>query len=278
MKPMAVHAHGADIPVIGLGTWPMKGQDCVDAVSHALKVGYRHLDTAAMYGNETEVGRGLRQSGVRREDVFLTTKVWWTDIAEGCLQRSAEASLRALSVAYADLVLIHWPNGDIPLAESIRALCAVKKHGLARHIGVANFPAAMLREAVDLASEPLVANQCEYHPRLDQTAVLEAVRGFNSAFVSYSPLGRGDLLRDPVVTGIAERLGRTPAQIVLRWHIQQPRVCAIPKSADPTRIEENFQVFDFALAEEDMAALSGLARPDGRLIDPEWSPAWDRAA
>lgn len=278
MKPMAVHAHGADIPVIGLGTWPMKGQDCVDAVSHALKVGYRHLDTAAMYGNETEVGRGLRQSGVRREDVFLTTKVWWTDIAEGRLQRSAEASLRALSVAYADLVLIHWPNRDIPLAESIRALCAVKKHGLARHIGVANFPAAMLREAVDLASEPLVANQCEYHPRLDQTAVLEAVRGFNSAFVSYSPLGRGDLLRDPVVTGIAERLGRTPAQIVLRWHIQQPRVCAIPKSADPKRIEENFQVFDFALAEEDMAALSGLARPDGRLIDPEWSPAWDKAA
>ncbi len=278
MQPMAVHAHGADIPVLGLGTWPMKGATCVEAVSHALQVGYRHLDTAAMYGNEEEVGRGLRRSGLRRADVFLTTKVWWTDIGEGALQRSAEASLRRLSVSYADLILIHWPNKDIPLAESIRALCAVKKHGLARHIGVANFPADMLRQAVDLASEPLVANQCEYHPMLNQDAVLAAVRGFNSAFVSYSPLGRGGLMEDPVVTEIARRLQRTPAQIILRWHIQQPRVCAIPKSADPRRIEENFQVFDFALAEEDMAALSGLARPDGRIIDPDWAPAWDKAA
>ncbi len=278
MQPNAVHAHGADIPVIGLGTWPMKGAECTAAVRHALEIGYRHIDTAAMYANEDAVGNGIRESGIRRDDIFVTTKVWYTDLAEGALQRSAEASLRRLGLPSVDLLLIHWPNAEIPLAESIKALCAVKKHGLARHIGVANFPSAMMREAVDLASEPLVANQCEYHPHLDQTAVISTMRGFGSAFISYSPLGKGTLMTSDAIGAIARRHGRTPAQIILRWHVQQPRVCAVPKSANPKRIAENFAVFDFSLPEEDMSMISALARPDGRVIDPSWAPAWDKPA
>lgn len=275
MQPMSVHAHGADIPVIGLGTWPLKAAECVAAVAHAVQVGYRAIDTAAMYENEEAVGEGIRRSGVRRDDIFVTTKVWYTDLADGPLQRSAEASLRRLGLSAVDLLLVHWPNREIPLAETMRALCAVKKHGLARHIGIANFPAAMVREAVELASEPLVANQCEYHPLLDQQAVLAAMRSINSAFIAYSPLGKARILDIPMIREIAERHARTPAQIVLRWHIQQPRVCVVPKSGNKQRIEENFAIFDFALAEEDMAAISALARPDGRIINPSWAADWD---
>lgn len=275
MKPVTVYAHGAEIPAIGLGTWPMKGQECADAVAHALSVGYRHIDTAAMYGNEEAVSAGLRRSGVKRDDVFITTKVWWTDLAEGAFQESTRASLRRLGLSQVDLLLVHWPNPEIPLAETIKALCAMKKHGLARHVGVANFPSALLKEAVELSSEPLVANQCEYHPRLDQTKVLAAIRDIGSAFISYSPLGKGAELQAEAVQAIARRHDRTPAQILLRWHIQQPRVCAIPKSATPARIEENLQALDFELPEEDMTMLSSLARPDGRVIAPEFSPRWD---
>lgn len=275
MKPVTVHAHGAEIPVIGFGTSPLKGKDCADAVAHALGVGYRHIDTAARYENEEAVSAGLRRSGVRRDDVFITTKVWWTDLAEGDFQDSTKASLRRLGIPQVDLLLIHWPNPEIPLAQTIKALCAMKKHGLARHVGVANFPSALLKEAVELSSEPLVADQCEYHPRLSQAKVLGALRDIGSAFVSYSPLGKGVELQAEAVQAIARRHGRTPAQILLRWHIQQPGVCAIPRSSNPGRIEENFQVFDFELPEEDMTTLFGLARPDGRVIAPDFSPRWD---
>lgn len=273
-----VHAHGANIPALGLGTWPMKGDECIQAVSHALKIGYRHIDTAAMYGNEEAVGEGLRRSGIKRDHIFVTTKVWWTDIDDGTLQRSAQESLRKLGLAQVDLLLIHWPNPQVPLASSIKALCTVKKHGLARHTGIANFPSRMVDEAVELASEPLVANQCEYHPYLDQSAVLATMRKYRSAFVSYSPLGRGGLLDDETIAMIAARHGKTPAQIVLRWHVQQQGVCAIPKSATPARIEENFAIFDFSLSDAEMSALSSLARPDGRVIDPDFAPQWDKAA
>ncbi|MDJ1157243.1 aldo/keto reductase [Chelatococcus sp. SYSU_G07232] len=273
-----VHANGAAIPAIGLGTWAARDEDCIQAVSWALEAGYRHIDTAAAYENEHAVGQALRASGLPRSDLFVTTKVWYTDIADGSLQKSAEASLRRLGLDHVDLLLIHWPNQAIPLRDSMRALCDAKRKGLTRHIGVSNFPVALLEEAVAVADEPLVANQCEYQPRLDQSKVLEACRRHGLAFTSYSPIGRGELLGEPAIRRIAEQHGRTPAQIVLRWHVQQPGVIAIPKSANRRRIAENIALFDFALSDEEMAAISSLARPDGRMIDPAWAPRWDAVA
>jgi diketogulonate reductase-like aldo/keto reductase len=271
-----VHANGAAIPAIGLGTWPMKGEEAARAVARALEAGYRAVDTAAMYGNEDAVGEGLRAAGVPRADVFVTTKVWYTDLAPGALQRSAEASLKRLGVDEVDLLLIHWPNPVIALEGSIAALCDAKRHGLARHVGVSNFPVALLDRAVSLATEPLVANQCEYHPHLDQTKLLAACRRHGLAFLSYAPIGKGAVLDDGAVCDVAARHGRTPAQVVLRWHVQQDGVAAIPKSANAQRIAENLDVFGFTLSDADMRAVSGLAQPDGRMVAPGWSPSWDR--
>jgi diketogulonate reductase-like aldo/keto reductase len=273
-----VAAAGTSIPVIGLGTWPLTGDECAHAVATAIRCGYRHIDSAAMYGNETEVGEGLRASGVPREHVWITTKVWWEDIADGPLQRSAEASLERLRLDQVDLLLIHWPNAAIPLKESIRALGDAKRRGLARHIGVSNFPMRMLEEAITLSNEPLVANQCEYHPHLDQTKLLTACRKHGIAFVSYCPLGRGTaggVLSEPVVREIAARHGKTPAQVVLRWHVEQPGVAAVPKSGNPERIAQNIDIFDFSLDAGEMNRLSGLARPDGRVVCQGFSPQWD---
>jgi diketogulonate reductase-like aldo/keto reductase len=273
-----IQAHGASIPAIGLGTWPLKGEDCARAVATALRAGYRHVDTAAMYDNEAAVGEGLRASGVARGDVWVTTKVWWENIGDGPLQRSAEASLRRLGLDRVDLLLVHWPNPAIPLRDTMRALNDARRRGLARHIGVSNFPTGLLDEAVALSAEPLVANQCEYHPHLDQSKVLAACRRHGMAFVAYCPLGRGSVggvLEEPAVGEIARRLGRTPGQVVLRWHMQQPGVAAVPKSGDPRRIADNIDVFDFELTGEDMHRLSALARPGGRVVNLSFAPAWD---
>ena len=269
-----IEANGARIPALGFGTWQLRGKDCVAAVECALATGYRHLDTARMYGNEREVGEGLRASGLNRDEVFVTTKVWRDDIAAGTLERSAEASVKDIGVGPVDLLLIHWPNAAIPLRDSIAALCNTRRQGLARNIGVSNFPVALLEEALSLATEPLVANQCEYHPRLDQSAVIAACRRHGLAFVSYSPLGKGDLAKDPAIAAIAARIGRTPSQVVLRWHMQQDGVAAIPRSGTPAHIRENFGAFDFALSADEMSAISGLRRKGGRMVDMGWA-RWD---
>lgn len=270
-----VSANGAAIPAIGLGTWRLAGEHCAEIVAHALSIGYRHVDTAARYENEVEVGRGLAAAGLPRDAVFVTTKIPESLIADGDLQRSAEASLKRLGLSHVDLLLIHWPNAAIPLAGSLKALAETKRRGLARHIGVSNFPSALVEEAVRLCPEPLVTNQCEYHPYLAQTKVLEACRRHGLSFTSYCPIGRASLLDDPAIRRIAARHGRTPAQILLRWHVQQPGVIAIPKSGDRGRVAENLAVFDFALDDAEMAALHALAKPNGRMISPATAPAWD---
>lgn len=275
MTTGTVEAHGARIPRLGLGTSPMTGDLCIDRVAHALRVGYRLIDTAVKTGNEREVGEGLRRSGVPRGDVFVTTKVWRADLADGDLQRSAEQSLQRLGLEYVDLLLVHWPNDDIPLKDTMRALACARSQGLARHVGVANFPAAMFRRAVDLCPAPVVANQCEYHPRLDQSAVLAAVREAGAAFIAFSPLGRGDPVRGDALSAIARRHGKSESQVLLRWSTQQDRVCAIPRSSNEGRISENIAIGDFELTVDEMAALSALAQPDGRLVSPPFAPAWD---
>jgi diketogulonate reductase-like aldo/keto reductase len=270
-----IEAHGARIPAIGLGTWPMRGKECARAVETAIAAGYRHIDTAAIYGNEEGVGEGVRSAGVARGDIFVVTKAWPTDIVGGALERSAEKSLKRLGMDYVDLLLIHWPNRSLTAADMIEPLNAAKRNGLTRHIGVSNFTTDLLEESWRATREPLVANQCEYHPELSQAKLIASCRKHGTAFVSYTPLGKGAALADPAVKSIAERLGRSPAQVVLRWHIQQSGVSAIPKAANKVHIEANIAVFDFELSEADMSALFGIAHRDGRQNESQFSPDWD---
>jgi len=277
-EQMIVEANGASIPAIGLGTWQLRSEACSDALRWGLAAGYRHVDTAAMYDNEEAVGAGLKASGLARDEVFVTTKVWYTDIAPGALERSAEASLRRLGLDQVDLLLIHWPSAEIPLADSMKALANAKRRGLTRHIGVSNFSAKRVEQAVAACDEPLAANQCEYHPYLNQDRVRAACRRHGLAFTSYCPLGKGELIRDPVVQAIARAHEKTPAQVILRWHVQQPATVAIPKSGNRERIAENLDVFDFALTEDEMRRIEGLARPDGRMVTPAWALPFDEVA
>jgi diketogulonate reductase-like aldo/keto reductase len=267
-------AHGAEIPAIGFGTSSLG--DCGEIVATALKVGYRHIDTAWKYGTERGVAEGMRASGVPRSEIFLATKVSHEFLRADDFARSVDESLKTLGVDFVDLLLVHWPNPEIPLSEPIPALARAKRQGLTRHIGVANFNIAMLDEAIRLCPEPLVNLQAEYHAHLDQTKLIEACRRRGLIFTAYCPLGRGRLLRDPVLADIAARKERPLAQIALRWLVQQGNIIPIPRSSNPARMAENLGVFDFALSEEEMKRIAALKRPDGRIADPSGrAPAWD---
>ncbi len=273
-----VAGNGAKIPAIGLGTWTLRDEAATKLVAGALEAGYRHIDTATSYENEAAVGEGLRASGVPRDEIFLTTKVWPPDLAAGDLQRSVEGSLKRLGVDQVDLALIHWPPGTVPLAESIEALNEVCTRGLARNIGVSNFTVALLEAAVGLSEHPLACNQVEHHPFLNQDRVMAACRKHGLAFVSYCPLARGtELFAESPIAEAAARHGKTPAQVVLRWHVQQDGVVAIPRSSNPDRIRENLEVFDFALDAGEVAAIDALRSRALRICDLEFAPEWDRA-
>ncbi|MBO6725369.1 MAG: aldo/keto reductase [Rhizobiaceae bacterium] len=271
-----VNANGANIPAIGLGTWTLKGDECADLVQAAIETGYRHIDTAAMYDNEQDVGRGIARSGLARDDLFVTTKVWHSNLAAKDFRRSAEQSLDRLGLEQVDLLLIHWPSPTVPLAETIAALNAARDDGLTRNIGVSNFPTALLSEAVSLSKHPLAVNQVEYHPNLDQTKVLTACRAASIAMVSYCPLGRGlDILRQKPIADAAEAHGRSPGQIVLRWHVQQQGVIAIPRTTKRERLAENLDIDGFQLTDAEMAAISAMRSANNRICDFEFSPKWD---
>ena len=270
-------AHGAAIPAIGFGTSAMGGSDVrAEHVAAALKAGYRHIDTAWKYGTERAVGEGMRASGVPRRDIFLCTKVSHEYLHAADFARSVDESLTALGVDYVDLLLVHWPEKNTPLAETMGALAKAKRQGLTRHIGVANFNIAMLDEAIRLCPEPLVTLQAECHPYLDQTKVIEACRKRGLVLTAYCPLARGRLNGDVVLADIARRTGKTFAQVALRWLMQQEIIAAIPRSSNLTRIAENIDVFDFALSDDDMRRINALRRADGRIADPVGrAPPWD---
>lgn len=270
-----VHAAGVDIPALGFGTWRLKDGECERMVAAAIGAGFRHIDTAEMYDNEEAVGRGLRAARVPREDVFVTSKVWSTHLRDGALQHAAEESLKRLGLDYLDLYLIHWPSNDVSTQEAIGALNEVRTRGLARAIGVANFTVKLIEEAVAASEAPLATNQVEYHAHLDQTPVLEACRRHGLSVTAYSPLGRGTILNEPVLAEIAEAHGRTPAQVLLRWLIQQDGVIAIPKTASPERLEENLGADAFSLTDDEMAKIFALKRPDGRIVRMAGEPEWD---
>jgi 2,5-diketo-D-gluconate reductase B len=271
--PATVSAHGAEILVMGFGTSGL-GRSAAELVAIALRLGYRHIDTARKYGTERGVGDGIRASGVPREEIFLTTKVSHENLRPADFARSVETSLDELKVDYVDLLLIHWPNPQIRLAECMAPLAAAKREGLARHIGVANFTVRLLEEAIRACPEPLVTNQVECHPYLDQTKMIAALRQHGMALTAHCPLGRGRLMGDPVLCAIAHQRKKTLAQIALRWLIQQEIIAAIPRSANPERIAENLDVFDFRLTGEEMDRISALRRPDGRVANPAFAPLW----
>ncbi|MEO1066603.1 MAG: aldo/keto reductase [Pseudomonadota bacterium] len=274
----SVKAGDAIIPAIGLGTWELRGEKCAAIVTEALKVGYRHIDTAAMYKNEEAVGAGLIASGVPRDNIFLTTKVWLDDLGPGALQASAEASLRRLGVEDVDLLLVHWPHTGMSVKDMIEPLVDARERGLTRHIGVSNFTSMLLREANAVADGTLVANQCEYHPYLNQDVVISACRTLKMGFTSYCPLARGGALFDEAaIVSAAERHGKTAAQIILRWHIQQEDMIAIPRTSKPERVSENIDVADFSLSDDDMTAISALTARHHRICDYGFSPIWDAA-
>jgi 2,5-diketo-D-gluconate reductase B len=272
----AIEAHGAKIPLIGLGTWELRGRVCARSVEQALRLGYRHIDTAEMYDNEREVGEGLRASGVRRAEVFITTKVWPSHFAPRELERAAKDSLVRLRLPEVDLLLLHWPNPRIPLAETLGALCKVKQAGLARQIGVSNFTVALIEEAVGFATQPLVCNQIELHPFLDQSKVVAACRAKGMAVTAYSPIARGNAKNDAVLTRVGKVYGKSAAQVCLRW-ITQHRIAAIPRTSKLERLSENLAIFDFQLTGEEMAEIGALAHPDGRIVNYAYSgtPQWD---
>ncbi|HYD66363.1 aldo/keto reductase [Azospirillum sp.] len=265
---------GSAMPALGLGTWQLTGSACERTVRAALDLGYRHLDTAQMYGNEAEVGRALAASGVPRDDVFVTTKVWMDRLGRADVLRSTADSLRALGTGWIDLLLIHWPNPRIPLAETLGAMAELKAAGTVRQIGVSNFPVALVRQAVEEVGAELFCDQVEYHPLLSQRPLLGELRRHGMVLTAYSPLAHGAIPREPTVARIAAKHGRTAAQVAIAWLLAQDNVAAIPKALSESHLRANLEAADLTLDADDLKAMDAL-QGGTRTCDPGWSPRWD---
>jgi 2,5-diketo-D-gluconate reductase B len=269
-----VESNGARIPAIGLGTWDLRGRTCTRMVEEALRLGYRHIDTAEMYDNEREVGEGLRASGIARAEAFITTKVWQDHLAPRAFERAIKDSLAKLRLAEVDLLLIHWPNSRFPLADTIGALCRMKREGLTRHIGISNFTVDLVAQAVKLATEPLVTNQIEWHPYIDQSKVVGACRRHGLSVTAYSPIARGRAGGDDTLRSIGLRHRKSAGQVSLRFLIQEGAI-VIPRTSRSERLAENLAIFDFELAPAEMEQIRRLAHPQGRIVNWSGSPTWD---
>ncbi|RZJ45909.1 MAG: aldo/keto reductase [Brevundimonas sp.] len=270
-----ITAHGVEIPLLGFGTWQLEPEDATRMVSAALKIGYRHIDTAWIYKNEAAVGQGIRDSGVPRDEIFLTTKIWVAHFEHDALLDQAKESAQSLGFT-PDLLLLHWPKKTPTFEETLGALNAARDQGLTKHIGLSNFPSAEFKQAQAISSAPLITDQVEYHPYLNLAPLLATAKELGSSITAWSPLAQGQIADDAVIGAIAEAHGKTAGQVTLRWLIQQG-VIAIPRTTKESRAEENFGIFDFQLSDDEMAQIHALARPDGRLGD--WLDAdfqWDK--
>lgn len=272
---------GHAIPLLGFGTWMLEPDDARRMVAEALRIGYRHIDTAWIYRNEAAVGDGIRDAieagHVARDDIWLTTKIWVDHFHRDALLAQAQESAASLGFT-PDLLLLHWPKKKPSFEETLGALNEAKDRGLTRTIGLSNFPSAEFRQAQALSKAKLATNQVEYHPYLKLTQLLETARDLGASITAWSPLAQGKIVADPTLNEIGRAHGKTPGQITLRWLIQQG-VIAIPRTAKESRAAENFDIFDFALSAEEMDRIHALARPDGRLgdwIDPafQWDQEW----
>lgn len=268
----------ANIPVLGLGTWQSTGQDCIDVVKKALEMGYEHIDTAQAYDNEKEVGQGIKQSGVARDNFFLTTKIFPDDMKfqPEKLVEAAKRSLENLDTDYIDLLLLHWPDDRVPLSETIPALCELQKQGLTRHIGVSNFNIADIIEAEKHADVPIVVNQVEFHPFIKQNTLQTFLNNHHILLEAYSPLARGDVFDNDTIKEIADKHNVTSAQISLAWILSDKHRVAIPKTSNPDHLQGNLDAIDVSLSAEELERIGKLARTDGRKIEhPDYSPVWD---
>ena len=261
------------IPAIGFGTYPLSGAEAERCVAAALEVGIRHIDTAQMYGNEKQVGRGIAASGVPRGEIFLVTKVDPSNLGAGRFAESVKRSVDDLGTV-PDLLLIHWPPPEGDIDGPVERLLREGERGLAKQLGVSNFSPRLMRRAQQLAGGKLICNQVEFHPLLDQTAVLAAACELGLVLTAYSPLARGKCMEEKVVREIAARHGRPASEIVLRWIIQQG-VAAIPMTRKRENAASNLRAADFTLTAQEMEAISGLGSRNMRLINPSWMRSWD---
>jgi diketogulonate reductase-like aldo/keto reductase len=248
----SVTVQGVDIPALGLGTYQLRGQTCVDTVRAALEMGYRHVDTAEFYDNQRAVGRGIAEADVGREEVFLTTKIWRSNLRREDALRSARESFDRLDVEYVDLLLIHWPDESVPVEETLDAMSQLREEGRVRHLGVSNFSVAQLRAAIDVADAPILTDQVRYHPYTGQSDLLECCIDEDVLLTAYSPLAKGKVPRDETFAAIGDRYGKTAAQVALRWLVQQDHVAAIPKASGTRHLRDNHAVFDFELTDDEM--------------------------
>lgn len=270
-----VKTNGVEIPALGFGTFELEAATAQRMVEAALEIGYRHIDTAQIYRNEQAVGHALDAAGLPRDEVWVTTKIWLDNYRPGDLQKSLIESLRKLKLDCVDLLLLHWPHPEVPLAETMIALNEVRNHGMARHVGVSNFPVALLEQAWELAETPLLTNQVEYHPFLSQDAVRAAVAGRGMSLTAYCPLAQGRVFGNRTLERIGAKYGKNEAQVALRWLLQQGNVIAIPRSSKEQHARNNFEVFDFELSDNEMKEIAALGDPRGRIINPRWAPEWD---
>ena len=271
-----VNAHGVMIPAIGLGTWELRGDTCRDIVETALECGYRHIDTAQMYQNEREVGEGIRASGVPREQIFLTTKIWPDCHGADKFARAVDERLELLDCGPVDLLLLHWPSRTVPLKETITALNKARDAGLTRHIGISNFTVAQVTEATALSGHPLLCNQIEYHPLINQDKVMAACRAAGLAITAYCPIARNKVADEPVMQQIAGNHGVSPAEIALAWLVSQGDVMAIPRTTSHDRLKSNLAAADIQLSQEERAQVSTLKDRHLRLVPAAGiAPDWD---
>ncbi len=264
---------GESIPALGLGTWQMQGAECRKAVENALEIGYRHIDTAQAYGNEAQVGTAISNSGVDRDDIWLTTKIWRTNYRHDDVISSFHQSLEKLQTDYVDLLLIHWPHDAIPFEETLGAMAELVEGRNVRSIGISNFSASQIEEAIDVSQKKILTNQVEYHPFLDQSEILEKCHEKDMMLTAYSPIARGDVIGNETLKQIGERYDKSEAQVSLRWLIQQDNVSAIPKAASREHQEDNFDIFDFELSDEEVRQISDLAG-DSRKVNPRFA-SWN---
>ncbi len=265
---------GITFPKLGLGTFQLSGKTCQHAVETALAIGYRHIDTAQMYGNETEVGAGLMGSGLERGDIHLTTKVWYENLSPAGIERSLSQSLTRLATPYVDLLLVHWPSPTMRLDQVMATLMGLRQQGLIKALGVSNFPMALLKQAVEDLKAPIACNQVEYHALLSQAKLLSYARSVGVPIVAYSPLARGQLANEPVLQRIAKKHGASAAQVGLKWLLDQDGVGAVPKATQLASQRSNFEAQSLVLDAEDVRAIEALPK-DRRLVDPGFGPVWD---
>ncbi|MGK7370700.1 MAG: aldo/keto reductase [Candidatus Halalkalibacterium sp. M3_1C_030] len=268
------NVQGIDIPEIGLGTYKLHDRECSNAVRMALDLGYRHIDTAQMYKNEREIGEALSVSNVPREDIFLTTKIWHTNLESEDVLQTTEETLRNLDTPYVDLLLIHWPNDQYDLRKTIEAMLVLRDQGKAMNIGVSNFPLSLLKKVNDEIRAPIFCNQVEFHPFLDQLDLLDYAIEKDILLTAYSPLAQGKVMENKVLQEIAENHGKSPAQISLRWLIEQENVVAIPKASTREHLQDNIDIFDFELSDEEFNRIDQLEKAE-RLVNPSFAPNWD---